>query len=147
MLLYHLISRYTARNFNPNVATAAKITIAEVEEIVEPGQLHPDEIHVPGIYVKRIVKGEFKKRIEVFRKRCLYILKSLFSDSHLIPLELLQRQLKLAKTPSREKRSPSVPLLNSRMECTAIWESEFQHWLLITFQRIFTFHFKAKMDF
>jgi len=55
----------TARNFNPPIATAAKICIAEVEEIVEPGQLKPDEIHLSGIYVKRIIKGpKFVKRIE-----------------------------------------------------------------------------------
>eukprot|EP00026_Physarum_polycephalum_P005617 Phypoly_transcript_05652.p1 GENE.Phypoly_transcript_05652~~Phypoly_transcript_05652.p1 ORF type:complete len:372 (+),score=69.38 Phypoly_transcript_05652:206-1321(+) len=61
----NLIFRNTARNFNPPMATAGKITIAEVEEIVEPGVLKPDEIHVPGIYVHRIVKGEnYEKRIE-----------------------------------------------------------------------------------
>lgn len=45
------------RNFNPDAAKAAKICIAEVEELVEPGQLKPDEIHLPGIYVSRIIKG------------------------------------------------------------------------------------------
>lgn len=67
----NLIFRKTARNFNPMVATAGKITIAEVEEIVELGSLDPDNIHVPGIYVQRIFKGpEFQKRIEqkTFRK-------------------------------------------------------------------------------
>lgn len=64
----NLIFRKTARNFNHDMATAAKITIAEVEEIVEKGQLNPDDIHCPGIFVHRIVKGEkFEKRIE--RKR------------------------------------------------------------------------------
>ena len=48
--------RKTARNFNPVMATAAKITIAEVENLVEPGELDPDEIHTPGIYIKRMVK-------------------------------------------------------------------------------------------
>lgn len=61
----NLIFRATARNFNPPMATAAKITIAEVEEIVEPGQLDPNQIHIPGIYVDRVVKGEkYEKRIE-----------------------------------------------------------------------------------
>ncbi|MEQ1945685.1 MAG: CoA transferase subunit A [Bryobacteraceae bacterium] len=61
----NLIYRKTARNFNPMMASAAKITIAEVEEIVEPGQIDPDQIMTPGIFVKRIVKGEhFEKRIE-----------------------------------------------------------------------------------
>jgi len=61
----NLIFRNTARNFNPPMATAATITIAEVEEIVEPGTLKPDEIHVPGIYVHRVIKGpSFEKRIE-----------------------------------------------------------------------------------
>jgi len=60
----NLIFRYTSRNFNAPMATAADITIAEVEEIVEAGQLAPDEIHVPGIYVDRIVVGKQEKKIE-----------------------------------------------------------------------------------
>jgi 3-oxoacid CoA-transferase subunit A len=61
----NLIFRLTARNFSPLVAMAGKITIAEVEELVEPGELDPQQIHVPGIYVHRIFKGEkFEKRIE-----------------------------------------------------------------------------------
>lgn len=60
----NLIYRKTARNFNPMMATAGKITIAEVEEIVGLGELDPDEIHTPGIFVQRIFKGEFEKRIE-----------------------------------------------------------------------------------
>jgi 3-oxoacid CoA-transferase subunit A len=61
----NLVYRKTARNFNPMMATAARITIAEVEEIVEPGELPPDSIMTPGIYVKRIVKGEkYEHRIE-----------------------------------------------------------------------------------
>jgi 3-oxoacid CoA-transferase subunit A len=61
----NLIYRKTARNFNPMMATAAKFTIAEVEELVKPGELDPDHIVTPGIYVKRILKGEkYEKRIE-----------------------------------------------------------------------------------
>lgn len=61
----NLVFHRTARNFNPPIATASQLTIAEVEEIVEPGQIDPDEVHVPGVYVHRIVKGErFEKRIE-----------------------------------------------------------------------------------
>jgi 3-oxoacid CoA-transferase subunit A len=60
----NLIYRKTARNFNPMVATAGKITVVEVEEIVEPGELDPDQIHTPGIYVNRIILGSFEKRIE-----------------------------------------------------------------------------------
>jgi 3-oxoacid CoA-transferase subunit A len=61
----NLIYRKTARNFNPMMATAAKITIAEVEELVEPGQLNPDQIVTPGVYVKRILQGEhYERRIE-----------------------------------------------------------------------------------
>lgn len=61
----NLIFRSTARNFNEPMAMAGKITIAEVEELVEVGQLNPDQIHVPGIYVNRIFKGEkYEKRIE-----------------------------------------------------------------------------------
>jgi 3-oxoacid CoA-transferase subunit A len=51
----NLIYRRTARNFNPNAATCGKITVAEVEEIVQPGELDPDEIHTPGIFVHRLV--------------------------------------------------------------------------------------------
>jgi len=60
----NLIYRDTAMNFNPMMATAGKITIAEVEEIVEPGILTPNNIHTPGIYVQRVIKGSFEKRIE-----------------------------------------------------------------------------------
>jgi 3-oxoacid CoA-transferase subunit A len=63
--LGNLIYRKTARNFNPMMATAAKITIAEVEHLVEPGELDPDMIHTPSIFVKRIFQGElFEKKIE-----------------------------------------------------------------------------------
>jgi 3-oxoacid CoA-transferase subunit A len=61
----NLIFKDTARNFNPLMAMAGKITIAEVEELVEPGVLHANEIHTPGIYVHRIFKGtNYQKRIE-----------------------------------------------------------------------------------
>ncbi|MBL4788917.1 MAG: CoA transferase subunit A [Kordiimonadaceae bacterium] len=60
----NLLFRKTARNFNPMMATAGKTTVVEVEEIVEAGSFDPDHIHTPGIYVQRIIKGEFEKRIE-----------------------------------------------------------------------------------
>lgn len=61
----NLSFRLTSRNFNPLVAMSGKITIAEVEELVQPGELNPDHIHVPGIYVHRIFKGSnYEKRIE-----------------------------------------------------------------------------------
>jgi 3-oxoacid CoA-transferase subunit A len=61
----NLVYRKTARNFNPMMATAGKITIAEVEEIVPLGELDPDQIHTPGVYVQRIVKSPIlEKRIE-----------------------------------------------------------------------------------
>jgi len=61
----NLVYRMTARNFNPMMATAGKVTIAEVEELVEPGQLDPDQIHTPGIYVHRIIVGSgYEKPIE-----------------------------------------------------------------------------------
>ena len=61
----NLIFKDTARNFNPLMAMAGKITIAEVEELVEPGELDPNYIHTPGIYVNRIFKGtNYEKRIE-----------------------------------------------------------------------------------
>lgn len=61
----NLIFRSTSRNFNPIMAMAGKITIAEVEELVQPGELDPDHIHTPGIYVHRIFQGkDYEKRIE-----------------------------------------------------------------------------------
>ncbi|HEY1020773.1 MAG TPA: CoA transferase subunit A [Bdellovibrio sp.] len=61
----NLIFRKTARNFNPMAATAGKITVVEVEELVEIGELDPDQIHTPGVYVQRIFKGSgYEKRIE-----------------------------------------------------------------------------------
>lgn len=63
--LGNLVFRKTSRNFNPLAAMAGKVTIAEVEEIVEAGELNPDEIHTPGIYVQRLVQGkDYEKRIE-----------------------------------------------------------------------------------
>lgn len=61
----NLIFRKTSRNFNPMAATAGKITVAEVEELVEIGELDPDQIHTPGVYVQRIFQGSgYEKRIE-----------------------------------------------------------------------------------
>ena len=61
----NLIYKGTARNFNPAMAMAGKITIAEVEELVQPGELDPNHVHTPGIFVQRIFKGQkFEKRIE-----------------------------------------------------------------------------------
>ena len=68
----NLIYRKTARNFNPNMATAAQVTVAEVEELVEPGVLDGDSIHTPGIFVQRIIQGtNYTKMIEkrTVRKR------------------------------------------------------------------------------
>ncbi|AYG76816.1 CoA transferase subunit A [Rhizobium sp. CCGE532] len=60
----NLVFRKTARNFNPPAATCGKICVAEVEEIVPIGSLDPDHIHVPGIYVHRLIQGQHEKRIE-----------------------------------------------------------------------------------
>ncbi|HEX6504434.1 MAG TPA: CoA transferase subunit A [Terriglobales bacterium] len=61
----NLVYRKTARNFNPMMATAAKVTVAEVEHLVEPGELDPDTVHTPSVFVKRIFQGEvYEKRIE-----------------------------------------------------------------------------------
>ena len=67
----NLVFRKTARNFNPPAATAGKVCIAEVEEIVPLGSLDPDHIHLPGIYVHRLIQGDHEKRIEqrTVRKR------------------------------------------------------------------------------
>ena len=63
------IFRKTARNFNHPAATCGRICVMEVEEIVAPGQLDPDAIHIPGIYIHRLVQGEFEKRIEQLTTR------------------------------------------------------------------------------
>src|SRR5947209_4930152 len=61
----NLVYRRTARNFNPVMATAARVTIAEVEELVEPGQIDPDHVITPGIFVRHIIRGKlYEKRIE-----------------------------------------------------------------------------------
>ena len=60
----NLIYRKTARNFNPMMATAGKVCVVEVEEIVPVGTLDPDHVHTPGIYVDRLIQGSFEKRIE-----------------------------------------------------------------------------------
>ncbi|SPZ54815.1 Probable succinyl-CoA:3-ketoacid-coenzyme A transferase subunit A [Serratia quinivorans] len=60
----NVIYRHTAQNFNPLMATAGRITVVEVEEIVAPGELDPAAIHTPGIYVDRLIQGSFEKRIE-----------------------------------------------------------------------------------
>src|SRR6185437_15287927 len=68
----NLVFRKTARNFNPVMATAAKVTVVEVEHLVAPGEIEPDQIHTPGVFVQRIVHGDsFEKRIEqrTLRKR------------------------------------------------------------------------------
>jgi 3-oxoacid CoA-transferase subunit A len=68
----NLVFRKTARNFNPMMATAAKVTIVEAEQIVEPGEIDPDQVHLPSVYVKRIIQcGKVEKRIEkrTVRKR------------------------------------------------------------------------------
>jgi len=67
----NLIFRKTSRNFNPDMATAGKVCVAEVEEIVPVGSLDPDNIHLPGIFVNRIIQASFEKRIEqrTVRKR------------------------------------------------------------------------------
>ncbi len=67
----NLVFRKTARNFNPMAATAGKVTVAEVEEIVEDGALDPDSIHTPSVFVQRLFVGNFEKRIEqrTVRKR------------------------------------------------------------------------------
>ncbi|MEQ2352187.1 CoA transferase subunit A [Pseudoalteromonas piscicida] len=58
------VYRHTAMNFNPMAATAGRITVVEVEEIVEPGEIEPSQIHTPGIYIDRVILGQFEKRIE-----------------------------------------------------------------------------------
>jgi 3-oxoacid CoA-transferase subunit A len=61
----NLVYRRTARNFNPVMATAARVTIAEVEHLVEPGEIDPDHVVTPGIFVRHILQGEnYEKRIE-----------------------------------------------------------------------------------
>ena len=65
----NVVYRHTAQNFNPAAATAGRITVVEVEEIVPPGELAPSEIHTPGIYVDRLIQSSFEKRIEKITTR------------------------------------------------------------------------------
>jgi 3-oxoacid CoA-transferase subunit A len=66
----NLVFRKTSRNFNPMMATAAKVTVVEVEEIVDPSELDPDQIHTPGVFVQRLVKGgTYEKTIEQLTTR------------------------------------------------------------------------------
>lgn len=67
----NVIYRNTAQNFNPLVAAAGRITVVEVEEIVAPGELDPAMIHTPGIFVDRLIQGQFEKRIEQQTLRCV----------------------------------------------------------------------------
>jgi len=67
----NIVYRHTAQNFNPLAATAGRVTVAEVEEIVPPGELEPSTIHTPGIYVDRLIQGRFEKRIEQKTTRSL----------------------------------------------------------------------------
>jgi len=61
----NLVYRKTARNFNPMMATAAQVTLAEVEHLVEPGEIEPDAVHTPGIFVQKILRGEhYERRVE-----------------------------------------------------------------------------------
>jgi 3-oxoacid CoA-transferase subunit A len=60
----NVVYRHAAQNFNPAAATAGRITVVEVEQLVPPGTLNPDHIHTPGIYVDRLIRGSFEKRIE-----------------------------------------------------------------------------------
>ena len=60
----NLVFRKTSRNFNPDAAACGKVCVVEVEEIVEAGTLDPDKIHLPGVYVHRLIQGEFEKRVE-----------------------------------------------------------------------------------
>lgn len=61
----NLVYRKTARNFNPMMATAGRVTVAEVEQLVEPGELDPDGIHTPGIFVQRLFEGAAEKIVEI----------------------------------------------------------------------------------
>ena len=83
----NLVYRHTAQNFNPVAATAGRITVAEVEELVAPGELEPSSIHTPGIYVDRLIQGSFEKRIEKLQRGRLELWHSLESRWRSVPLE------------------------------------------------------------
>ena len=93
----NLIFRRTANNFNQDMAKASKYTICEVEEIVEAGQLDPNNIHVPGIYVKKLLKSKFEKRIE---KKTVFLGNQQEDTS---PAEQVRR--KLAKRAAQELKN------------------------------------------
>jgi len=151
----NLVFRYTARNFNPMIATASPITIAEVEEIVEAGQIHPDQIHVPGIYVQRLFKGVPSKKIE-----------KLTIDMGASKAAKAAAPVKDDKAKDQEKReriakyvlnhTGLVALLliyyeilgvrpwSSPMECIATWVLVSQLWPVTTSLKESILHYKVK---
>ncbi len=110
----NLIYRKTARNFNPNMATAARVTVAEVEELVEVGSLDPDNIHTPGIFVQRIIQGaRYTKLIE---KRTV------------------RKREEKSKCRGRVRIWPRARRGSSRMGSTSISASASRPWSPITFR-------------
>src|ERR1700751_5865001 len=103
----NLVYRKTARNFNPMMATAANITIAEVEQLVEVGELTPDSIHTPSVYVKRIFQGElYERRIErrTVRKRMLALAGKRTSSQFLVLSFQLSMQTNALGDKTRQRR-------------------------------------------
>lgn len=103
----NLIFRKSARNFNPVMCKAAKVSIVEVEEIVEVGQFDPDQVHLPGIFVDRIVKGpSFEKRIEVRVSIYILVAESALSLCRIIMyIQLCRFLLFEFYFPARQRRS------------------------------------------
>ncbi len=111
----NLIFRKTSRNFNPMIATCGKVCVAEVEQLVEIGELDPDQIHTPGIYVDRIIQGAtYEKRIEF-------------------------RTVQASAAAKKRIRSVScwrsAPRRNCATVITSIWASASQRWWPITFPK------------
>lgn len=122
------VFRKSARNFNPVMCTAADVTIVEVEELVEAGSLDSDFIHVPGIYVDRIIVGEnYEKRVEVgnFQYFLYGIFGVFFKNFYSIFRYLLRQQrLKVQKKDSSVLASTPAALLRERIVRRAALEFE-----------------------
>ena len=117
----NLVYRKTARNFNPMMATAAKVTVAEVEHLVPAGEIDPDHIHTPGIFVKRIVEvGSAKKRIE-------------FRNTRPRPRGVSATLSRRSSWPGPANRWPPAPPRNCATASTSISASASRRWFRTTF--------------
>lgn len=146
----NLIFNKSARNFNPPMCKAAKITIAEVEEIVPVGDIRPDEVHIPGIFVHRIVRSKFQKRIERLQVR-LYIKQLKLMKYNAKYSFRFANQTVLKGRSNLRQRSCARELFvvlpwNTQMACTSIWALAYQFSPPTTFPSTYPFSCNLRME-